>query len=112
MTIKLKEEDYSAAFNILTGDIDNIDDIELRSHAQSQEKLVIKVQEYERLSPEAKEVIMIIINGPQEVFDQFLTEARRIISKKKIKKFFKSYFNSEFIANNTIKEIAKWVNQL
>lgn len=112
MTIKLREEDFAAAWNILQGTIEDTDALELFSHSQSPEEMLIKAQEFERLSPEAKEVVDIIVNGPSEVFSHFTTSVRNILSRKNVRIFFERYFNSKFIASNVIKELTKWVNHL
>lgn len=110
----LNDEDWELAYRVITNtaflDINDFTEI---LHKNNQiERQVIKHQLYEQLSDEAKEVINIIINGPSEVYNQFISPIKKIISKNRIKEFLSFYWKSKFIAELTIKEIEEWVNQL
>jgi len=78
----------------------------------SPELLLIKMENYNRLSAEAKEMIAIILNAPIEIADLLKTPKRKQYSRTAIRNYFSKLWYSRFIADITIKEVARWVNQL
>jgi len=120
---KLKPIDYLNVLEIVLNDciysIDPCDVYEpldlsfpLHSNSISPEKLVIKKNQYENLSKEAKEMIEAILYSPSEVFDLLATPERGLLSQRSIRKYFRKIWKSKFITDQTIKEIKSWVNQL
>lgn len=55
--------------------------------AHNPEKIVIKKDLTTKLSDEAKEVITLILKGPAEVLEMFMTEKYHTISKGKIRQY-------------------------
>ena len=91
---------------------DNNDEYILTSPTISAEQKIIKMEKWENLSEEAKEVIMAIISSPDEFLEIFKTPQRGIYSKKKIKEYFNKLWHSKFISDITIQEITNWAKQL
>jgi hypothetical protein len=113
MSIKMDVSDFQVAYNILTGSAwQDIEDIQLLSQQMNPERLVIKKQEYENLSEEAKEIIHVILNAPTEILDELSSPVKNRVTMKRIRNFFQDRWNSQFIANIAIKEVIRWVNQL
>jgi hypothetical protein len=109
----LSDHDLMTAVNLVLGSgIIDPENAELQAHLQSAEKMMIKVQEYERLSNEAKEAIEMIINGPSEVIEALSTPIQRVITVRSVRRFLTAYFCSVYIAESTIKEIQSWVKDL
>lgn len=88
------------------------DEIILPSEEINPEKMLIKKEEYESLSIEAREIIQTLINCPEEIFEVFKTEHIKKISKRQITKIFADIWQSEYIAKCAIQEIVKWVKTL
>jgi hypothetical protein len=93
--------DYLIAFNLgwkqglvsyEENPIYNLDmQLEVSSHSNqdSQEKIAIKKDLTEKLSREAKDIIKLIINGPEEVLREIKGDRYNIISKDKIYVFLR-----------------------
>ena len=90
-------------------DPDEIDNIVLHSKIPSPEIIFIKKDAYERLSPEAKEIIDIIIYSPNEILESLKFKN---ITKRAVRLYFSKIWNSKWIAHHAIKELTKWANQL
>lgn len=73
------------------------------------EKLMIKMEEYDRLSSEAKEIISTILHCPEEILELFKTPKLGAISRRLISKVFSDIWKSKLIADSAVKEISKWV---
>jgi len=82
------------------------------SKMPSPEEIAIKKDTYEKLSEEAKEIITTILNSPEEILELLSTPKNKNITVRTVRKFFSQIWISKFITENTIKDIAKWVNQL
>jgi len=78
----------------------------------SPEDMLIKQEAYQRLSEEAKEVIMMIVSSPNEILDMLMTPKKKLLTQKSIARYFKKIWMSEFITELTIKEIKQWVKNL
>ena len=74
----------------------------------SPEKLVTKLQSYERLTNESKFVINIVLNTPTEFFHAITTETGRITAKR-IRLFLENRWPT-FVVNYVMKELKKWVS--
>jgi len=88
---------------------EEIDNIILHSKIPNPEVIFIKKDAYERLSPEAKEIIFIIIYSPNEILESM---GFKNITKRAVRLYFSKIWNSKWIAKNTIRELTKWANQL
>lgn len=80
-----------------------------RSQDIDPEKLMIKMEEYDRLSNEAKEIISTILNCPEEILELFKTPKLGTISRRMIFKVFSDVWKSKLIADSAVKEISRWV---
>jgi hypothetical protein len=72
----------------------------------------MKKESYERLSDEAKEVIDIVLNSPNEILELFTTPKQQKISAALLKNVLSKTWKSRFIVENVFKELKQWVNQL
>ena len=117
--------DYLCAFQLMENNIKCIarnenetDDVKagyeiiFKSQNINPEKLMIKMQEYDSLSNEAKEIISTILNCPEEILELFKTPKIGMISKRMIFKVFSDIWKSKLIADSAIKEISGWVKTL
>lgn len=75
------------------------------------EKELIKKDSYQKLSREAKEIINIVLNSPQDVLELFLNPKRKNISLKRLKQVLIVNWKSTFLVENAIQEIKNWVNK-
>ncbi|RLC32405.1 hypothetical protein DRH13_01790 [Candidatus Woesebacteria bacterium] len=103
---------YSVNSTDYTGEDGETEDYILPSPALSVEQKIIKMEMWESLSKEAKEVVIAIISSPDEILEIFITPQREIYSRKRIKKYFTKLWHSKFISDITIQEITTWVKQL
>jgi len=113
---------YLCLSNILKGNMSNIktndqgklehNEVILRSHEVNQEKKVIKSEEFNNLSDEAKEIILTILNCPEEIIDLITTPKLGKFSIKRIRNTFAEMWNSKLIADSAIMEIKRWVRNL
>lgn len=109
----LREEDILTAWNFVNGSaLVDYETIDLHTQMISAEKMLIRIQEYQQLSNEAKEVIGLILFGSTEVLNAIATPIKKTITIKLVRKFLFRHFSSEFIADHTIKELRNWANQL
>ena len=53
----------------------------------SPEEILLKKEAFLSMSQEAKEIVQLIFNAPQEIIDCFMTETYEKVSKKKIKEY-------------------------
>jgi len=113
MPIKLSENDYRVAYEIFKNDCsaDPEDEI-LPAKEISAEKALIKIQAWERLSNEAKELIDIILNSPNEIVDLIATPRRHEVTVRSIHKHLAKVFKSNWVAQQIIREIQEWVKHL
>jgi len=77
----------------------------------SPENAAIKNDGFEKLSEEAKQIIMLIVWGPIDFFEQIETRHFRKITLRKIR----SYFGKQYGRRKTslaIKEIQKWIKEI
>jgi len=122
MAKKANYFDYLCAFQLLRNNVKCIarnenetEDVKagyeviFRSQDIDPEKLMIKMQEYDRLSNEAKEIISTILNCPEEILELFKTPKLGTISRRMIFKVFSDIWKSKLIADSAVKEIARWV---
>lgn len=120
---QMLESNYIKAYQVMYGkwySIDPCDHYEeneencfpLHSTELSAEQCVIKKDEWNNLSSEAKEVIKTILLGPNEILEIIQTPQRKLLTKRSIIRYFRSIWQSKFISSITIKEITKWVNSL
>jgi len=86
--------------------------IVLPSDKLSAEEYLIKKQEFENLSNEAKEIIDLVLSLPLEFTEILYTPVRKRLTKKSIYEYFKTVWKSKFITSITIKEITDWVKKL
>lgn len=85
------------------------DQLILHSRIPNPEKLLLRKDTLEKLSPEAIEIINIILYSPEEILDS-LGFTR--ITKRGVRLYFSKIWMSKWITKHTIDEITKWVNQL
>lgn len=76
------------------------------------EKELIKRDNYKNLSEEAKTIIDIVLNSPQEVLTLFTTPKHKRISLRRLKEILSKNWQSPIIVENSIEEIKKWVKSL
>ncbi|MFB5622467.1 MAG: hypothetical protein ACE5RH_00560 [Nitrosarchaeum sp.] len=122
MSHSTNEFNYLAAYNILCGlkpvstiessTEDDSNEIILSSTSPDAEKRLMKIGAFESLSEEAKEIINIIINAPPEFFNLITTPKRSLISKRMLKTLFVDLWYSEFIVEETLREIEQWIKTL
>lgn len=114
-------EHYVTAYQILINDnwysVDPCDCYEERtfpihSKIMNPEVLLLKRESFNSLSTEAKEIILTIINCPEEMLHIFKTKEKNVLSKKVARQYFHKKWRSKFIVDLTFKEIIKWVEQL
>lgn len=109
---------YILAFNILKG-IESINTIEcenedtneiiLKSNRLDPEKLFLKKESFDKLSPEAKHLIITVINAPEEFINLFRTPKRILLSKRMFRKCLIESWKSEYLVDAILKEIKEWV---
>lgn len=111
---------YVTAFNIIYGKQIQINTIEqddmeglviLESSMLTPEHLLAKKQIFNCLSNEAKEVVQLILNCPSEILELITTPQQNRITKTRIKRYFSQHWHSQFIVDETIKEIEAWVKK-
>lgn len=115
MPRKITEEDYRVAMEIMTKDMKVLDPHEndiLPSRELSAEQAIIKQEAFNRLSSEAKEVVLFILNQPTEVLKFMATPKMNLITRRSVFRHLSKVFHSRFIARQIIKEITEWVNRL
>lgn len=83
------------------------------SDLPSPENMLIKKEAFLGLSAEAKEVILLILNAPQEILDCFFTAKYHKISKDKIWKFLieNKKWNKK-VVNRCFKELKDFSSQI
>ncbi|MGD9156876.1 MAG: hypothetical protein PVG39_00580 [Desulfobacteraceae bacterium] len=122
MAKKVNYFNYLCAFQLLQNNIQRIarnenetDDVKagyeviFRSQDINPERLMIKMEEYDQLSNEAKEIISTILNCPEEILELFKTPKLGKISRRMIFKVFSDIWKSKLIADSAVKEISRWV---
>lgn len=115
-------ENYQSAYNIMFGKwlrIDPCDDYEkdedsfpLYTKEISPIDLILKEEAWKELSGEAREMISVVLQSPVEILDLISTPTSKKITKGSIRRYFNNIWNSKFITDLVIKEIADWVNKL
>ena len=114
---------YLLAFNILKGfkrinTIENIndenyetlkDEIILESKNISAENALLKIEAFNNLSSEAKDLIHLIINAPDDFINLFKTPQRMIISRNTFKECISDVWKSPLLADQILGEIKEWV---
>ena len=83
------------------------DNIILHSKIPNPETIFFKKDAYQKLSPEAKEIINVILYSPNEILEEFQN-----ITRRSVRLYFSAIWNSKWIARHTIKELTNWANQL
>jgi hypothetical protein len=73
------------------------------SKLPSPEEIVIKKQLFQQLSQEAKELINIILDAPDEIVELIKTREQKRITKRKIKDHLIKTFGGKFTAEMIIK---------
>lgn len=114
---------YLLAFNILKGfkrinTIENFDEddpdifkdeIILESKFISAENAFLKKEAFDNLSNEAKNLIHLIINAPDEFINLFKTPQKMILSKNTFKECLIDVWKSPILADQILGEIKEWV---
>ena len=111
----ITESDVLTAFNILQNGIQSVDFYKydfIATNEISAERAIIKQQEFEQLSKESKELIMLIVTAPAEMFEMLKTPKTKRLTQRSIRIYISQLFKSEWIADHIISEIKEWVNQL
>ena len=93
-------------------DNDYLGSIILPSPLDNPETKMIKRENYENLSNNAKEAIELVLNSPKEILDLFITPKRKKISKRLLGKWLSKCWKSKLLVEHTFKEIQEWVNKL
>ena len=121
MPKKVLTENYLRAFHILYGKPFAINTVEhneeegtiiLKSKKNNPETMLLKKQQFNNLSEEAKEVIQLILNSPTEILELIKTPKQNRITRTRVKKYFSTVWHSKFITEKTIEEIEEWVQEL
>jgi len=125
MANKANEYNYLIVYNyIKDGCLQNINTIEvqnsdlpedgiiLNTEQENPEDFLIRKDEYNHLSTEAKEIINIILNSPQEILELFITPKRKNISISRLKVILSKCWNSSLMVESAFKEIKRWVKKL
>lgn len=121
MANKVNEYSYLIVYNYIKDGIKNIPTTEAIENEETDiilpstidpEKELIKKDNYSKLSVEAKEIINIILNSPQEVLELFITPKRKNISLVKLKEILIKSWNSTILVESAFKEIKEWVRKL
>lgn len=120
MPKRVSVHDWQRGFDVIYGEWYSVNpcdceaDYEIRLHARipNPEQILLRKEAWENLSTEAKEIIEVILDSPAEILEMLKTPKRRLLTKRSIRKYFRSRWNSKFIADMTIKEISVWANQL
>jgi len=83
------------------------------SDIPSPENILIKKEAFLNLSEEAKEVILLIFNAPQEILDCFFTAKYHKISRDKIYQFLiqNKHWNRK-VVNRCFKELKDFSSQI
>lgn len=121
MPKKVLADNYLKAFHVLYGQKFAVNTVEhgeeegtviLKSEKLNPEILLLKKQQFNNLSKEAKEVIQLILNAPTEILEMIKTPKQNRITKVCLKKYLTKNWHSTFITELTIKELEKWVQEL
>jgi hypothetical protein len=118
----VSEHSILVAYKMIKNDVGRINTIETEDSEVdgfiiipsevNPEIMLIKKQNYENLSNEAKEVIDIILNSPQEVIDVFSTPKLKMISIKMLREALITCWKSVPLVEQAIKEISQWVRKM
>ena len=93
-------------------DQEDTGEIILQDNELTSEEKVIKTDSYNKLSDEAKELIDLVINCPEESMLVLMTPVQKRFSFRKIRSFLEVSWKSKFIADSAIKEVKEWLRQL
>jgi hypothetical protein len=85
-------------------------EVELEDAAPSLDTVVGRRLAYERLSDEAKRVIAVIINAPEEVLETIAKDGRGGWSRRKVERHFCRKWGSKKRAHRVVEEIRAFVN--
>lgn len=120
MPKKVLADNYLKAFNVLYGQQFAINTVEhgeeegtviLKSKKLNPEMLLVKKQQFNNLSEEAKEIIWLILNTPTEMLELIRTPKQERITKTRIRKYLINHWKSKFITDLTIKELEEWIKE-
>lgn len=110
---------YILAFSILKGierinTIENLEDEEsdeliLPSSELGAEGKLLKEEAFNRLSQEAKNLIITVINAPDEFINLFKTPNRALFSKSMFKECLIKSWKSPILIETILGEIGEWV---
>lgn len=110
---------YILAFSILKGierinTIENLEDEEsdeliLPSSELGAEGKLLKEEAFNRLSQEAKNLIITVINAPDEFINLFTTPKRALFSKSMFKECLIKSWKSPILVETILGEIGEWV---
>lgn len=79
----------------------------------NQEDEYLKMESFEKLSKEAKDVIDIVLNSPAEILEKFKTSKYNLYSKELLKGYLKEKFNwKKPKMDRVFVELASYTNQL
>lgn len=121
MPKKVLADNYLKAFHVIYGQMSIINTVEhneeegtiiLKSKKLNPETLLLKKQQFNNLSEEAKEIIQLILNAPNEILELIKTPQQNRITKTRLRKYFSILWHSKFITTKTIEEIEEWVQEL
>jgi len=115
MPKRLTEEDLRIAYSIFSDGMKDIDAEEteiLVAPQISAEKALMKIEAFDNLSQEAKDVINTILFAPAEVLEVLGTPKAKMVTRRSIYIHLSKIFRSKFLARLIIKEIQEWVKQL
>ena len=111
----LSEEEYLRAWKIYSNeafvDIDDEDEWTTLKSITDQEEMYIKLERYNNLSTEARQVIDMIINPTFQSL-RMLQTPHGLLTKRSIRTGLQKMWSSKYIAKKVIEELTKWVTQL
>ena len=90
---------------------DSKNDLIFESELPSQEKLLIKQESFDRLSNEAKEIILMVINASEDFISMFKTKEKDMLSPRLFKESIEKSWKSKFLVEQVFKEIKEWIKQ-
>lgn len=104
---EVEDEETTCLLHDYVGSNRLLDD-SYKIHCISTEKLIIKLDEYNRLSPDAKEIIRSIINEDEEI----TSPVNKSISLYKIGKYFRKLWGGRKRVRIALEEITSFVSML
>lgn len=122
MPKRIKVSNYQNAYDIIYGEWISIHPCDhydketkegpLFSSRPMIDDQIIRREEFETLSKEAKEMVRTILFSPSEILHLITTPKTGKITIRGIKNYFAKKWRSQFIADVTVEEIKTWVSKL